>query len=455
MKNLILFIFAFFCLFQSSCKKEDWIEPVPSEIPQKLEGVWESEGYGYLLHVQNGVARIFDRTAISCIPKEYFFDGASEEVHTWPVILKKNGKEFIYQSSNILTSLRFFRLAELPVLCAGGGTSPSDDANLNFDVLWQTFKEHYAFFKERNVDWEALRERFRPMVTQDNLQPVLQEMLYHFQEDHVTLITSGDDFINRFDAGAFRTFDLFNRETNNTLSQPELKAYVAGEYEKIVGNVLGNYLNGNFNFGANQLIFWGTLEHNIGYLLIGQFAGYSEEELKEALTEALNALKDTDGMIIDIRGNLGGFDQFALEAAGRFINENQLAWTVRARSKYHFTPPQKVMVQATGPIQYTKPLVILTSLATSSAAELFAIALQQRQDTKLVGETTNGIFSTMLDKTLPNGWRFTLSNERVAGPDGTIYEAVGIPVDIQIPLPNLSERNEGIDPALEHYMDWF
>ena len=41
-------------------------------------------------------------------------------------------------------------------VCPNGLTDGSSDPVLNFDVFWETFDQHYAFFGERNVDWDAV-----------------------------------------------------------------------------------------------------------------------------------------------------------------------------------------------------------------------------------------------------------------------------------------------------------
>ncbi len=50
-------------------------------------------------------------------------------------------------------------------------------------------------------------------------------------------------------------------------------------------------------------------------------------------------------------------------------------------------------------------------ILTGSAAELFALATMSLPHIKRIGSTTTGAMSTALEKKLPNGWDFALSNE--------------------------------------------
>ena len=52
-----------------------------------------------------------------------------------------------------------------------------------------------------------------------------------------------------------------------------------------------------------------------------------------------------------------------------------------------------------------------------------------------IGEHTMGALSTTLDKTLPNGWLFSISNEIYMDNDGLAYENIGVPVDYEIEYP--------------------
>ena len=49
-----------------------------------------------------------------------------------------------------------------------------------------------------------------------------------------------------------------------------------------------------------------------------------------------------------------------------------------------------------------------------------------------IGSHTEGVFSDVLDKALPNGWEFGLSNEVYLDANGVNYESIGIPPNIKL-----------------------
>ena len=66
-----------------------------------------------------------------------------------------------------------------------------------------------------------------------------------------------------------------------------------------------------------------------------------------------------------------------------------------------------------------------------------------------MGEATQGALSDMLERALPNGFSYTLSNEYYLSPEGDWFEGVGIPVDIEVPTFTRAQREAGEDLALE------
>ena len=65
-----------------------------------------------------------------------------------------------------------------------------------------------------------------------------------------------------------------------------------------------------------------------------------------------------------------------------------------------------------------------------------------------IGENTQGVFSDVLGRRLPNGWRFGLPNEVFRTPEGTTFDGVGIPPDIVVPVFADEDVAAGKDPAL-------
>jgi C-terminal processing protease CtpA/Prc len=88
-----------------------------------------------------------------------------------------------------------------------------------------------------------------------------------------------------------------------------------------------------------------------------------------------------------------------------------------------------------------------------SAAETFTQALLNREPkVTRVGENTQGVFSDVLSRKLPNGWGFGLPNERFVT-DGKSYDGPGIPPDVAVPVFPKSDLDAGRDGAIEKALE--
>jgi C-terminal processing protease CtpA/Prc len=84
---------------------------------------------------------------------------------------------------------------------------------------------------------------------------------------------------------------------------------------------------------------------------------------------------------------------------------------------------------------------------TLSGGEKFAMALMGRTPrVTFVGENTQGVFSDIWGRKLPNGWTFGLPTELYLTPDGKSFDARGVPPDIRVPVypkDDLEKRRDG------------
>ena len=156
------------------------------------------------------------------------------------------------------------------------------------------------------------------------------------------------------------------------------------------------------------------------------------EGVSKIMDMLMRDLDATASIVIDIRFNGGGQDAVSFEILSRFISESKLQIaTQKLKYKDHFSPVLPLYIKGSTNA-YSKPLYVLTSPQTGSAAEAFAIATMAMNNVKRIGAPTAGAMSTALEKTLPIGWAFSISNEIYMDNQGTNYENIGIPVDYNL-----------------------
>ncbi|MGO9500243.1 MAG: S41 family peptidase [Streptosporangiaceae bacterium] len=202
---------------------------------------------------------------------------------------------------------------------------------------------------------------------------------------------------------------------------------------------------------------------HLGYLRISAFEGYvaqsrNVEGDSAVLGRALNAIfsraraHQLRGLIIDVRCNPGGNDALGLQIASRLTRVPYLAYTKRARDDSapgRYTRPQPIIVHPARDPIYGGPIALLTSDLTNSAAETFTQAMMGRARHPVrIGLATQGVFSDVLNRVLPDGILFGLPNEEYLTRTGHTFDNRGIPPDIRVPVFTPHDLTHGRDPDL-------
>jgi hypothetical protein len=126
------------------------------------------------------------------------------------------------------------------------------------------------------------------------------------------------------------------------------------------------------------------LPHNIGYLKLDWFA--EPEVCGESLVSAMKTLSRADGLVIDLRENSGGSPEMVKFLAGWLFDRPAFLWNPRESSEANMWTNSPMA----GSGLANKPVWVLTSPRTYSAAEEFAYNLKMLHRATLVGETTAG-----------------------------------------------------------------
>jgi len=226
----------------------------------------------------------------------------------------------------------------------------------------------------------------------------------------------------------------------------------------VLNTIEGHYIKGELDSAVLDKILWGDLGGGVGYLNVLQMTEYTgpdatpAEDLKSlgpVMDSVMESLADKQALVIDIRLNTGGYDHVALDIADRFVHQPRVAFTKKARWNDGFTPGQAYVSSPANDVPFTRPIVILTSSLTASAAENFLLAMHGLPHVTVVGETTVGVHSDILLRRLPNGWKFTLSNEVYEAADGTLFEGRGFVPDVEITSPRAEDLAAGRDFGIE------
>jgi carboxyl-terminal processing protease len=125
------------------------------------------------------------------------------------------------------------------------------------------------------------------------------------------------------------------------------------------------------------------LDNNLAYIRLYTFGDQTAPELRRYLTDLL--AKKPTGLILDLRGNGGGYLDSAIEVVSEFIKPGNVVMYEQYGDGTRTTYKAKVGGQAT-----EIPLVVLVNEGTASASEITAGAIQDMGRGKLVGVKSYG-----------------------------------------------------------------
>ena len=147
----------------------------------------------------------------------------------------------------------------------------------------------------------------------------------------------------------------------------------------------------NFELTRQHFVDFGRHPSGLGYIRIRSFNG--REQIADEFDHALEELRDTPGLLLDIRDNTGGFGQPRI--VGRLLGKRTLAGISYSKNgpRHSDLSRREKYLDPAGPWQYTKPIALLVNDLTGSAADLFACELRSAHRVVTVGTPTHGNLS--------------------------------------------------------------
>jgi carboxyl-terminal processing protease len=397
---------------------------------------------------------------------------------------------------------------------ATGGTphilSPREREQI-FEKVWKDVDEHYYDPEFGGVKWEEVHQRYLPLVqaAKDDKEfySLVDRMTAELHDAH-TRFSSPEQWENRkkhqgvsvgFRAGYVEgkvvVLDVF----------PESNAARAGVQPGMIVTTLDGQpiaerlveatprvlpsstervtklrILGNVFAGSLETPFAASLERANGYSFDVKFArqtltteprvtsakltsgyGYIRfDEFHPSLVKdfkaAVENLRATPGMILDLRRNRGGVGA-TLEAMATIFFDSKTLFERRMSRKQvtaserdgHRTEETQVFVGKKGEQIYPGPVVILVSEYSASATEVFAAGMQDSGRAKLVGSPSCGcVLGITHDRVMKGGGVLEISEVLWFSPKDRKLEGEGVIPDVNA-VPTIASLREKRDLVLE------
>jgi carboxyl-terminal processing protease len=420
------------------------------------DGIWVSRGNGWVLKSGNWQLQGYEETAISCLPRQDLLEFIQD--------IQVDGDILTVKAEGSITEYIFDKVTTPPGFCAQGITPYGNDYTRNalqvFDILVQTFQEHYPYFHLREIDdWRSftapIRKTLSPDSSNDELIDAFSSILLPLDDDSAFVATRR--------GGVQKSFPLytqFEQEFNDQNTEKKFDIYVNVQLRRWT-EIINQYMDGNLN-GQRESVLWGRFKDaNVGYInLFGQSLNPDGDDDKFFATfqAALESFTQNEALVLDIRGVEGdGSDVIALRLASYFSSESLPVFSKRAVNAAGFTDAVEHSTEPSATTQFEGKVILIASGATVGPSELFTMIMSQLPQVTILGRNTSGAIgaSDRLIRMLPNEWIFGLANHEYMTPDGAMYEKLGVPPDVVVDtdLLPLHERVIGIDSWLETALD--
>jgi hypothetical protein len=288
-----------------------------------------------------------------------------------------------------------------------------EDSTLNeedFNAAWERVNTIYPYFELKGINWDSIYIVYKSKAEQakgDEIYTVLIDMLGELKDMHAHVMTDGGMLIETY------------------LAPRWVKDKYA--YDPVV---VRNYFDKELKITGEGNIEYEIIPGNIGYIYIGSF---NVEYLSDPFNEALNYVKNTDALILDIRHNNGGSIDNAEAVVSRFITSTLEKPELYVLGVLSPLPP----IEPQGSFQYVNPAVVLINGVCVSAGDFFPEVMKQISTVTIVGDTTAGAsaassleFPAKYD--LPSGKKILVGTSDLRRYDGLPWEWIGVAPDILV-----------------------
>lgn len=288
-----------------------------------------------------------------------------------------------------------------------------------FNEVKELVASRYIYMDYKNVNWDALCNQYENQIVNSRNDNELFEniavLLENIKDGHLKII------------------DPINNKMRGWL--PE---YKVNWNLNAIARIVENYKV------INKYISIGNVE-NIGYIMINSWSINDEKDFDILKTILHNDFKDTDGLIIDVRMNEGGYAGYAVTFPREFTDGSSgeklpIGYIDIVKGPYdiEYDIPQSLIGIGFHPEEfgmpfYSKPVVVLTGNASASAAEYFIQAMISIYTVTTMGDTTRGCIGGPFRYPLNNNrWELQITEVAYKDINKRHIEDVGIVPDIYV-----------------------
>lgn len=367
--------------------------------------------------------------------------------------------------------------------------------------IWKFVRDKYVLFEERDVDWDKVREEYENIIDMNddiNITDLISEMLIRLNDPHTKLIIKNkfilpievccieDSFFiinNREEYSnlnpgmkitsvngipikelrdkvkykyKYKSDNLINMEVVRLITTSNVEASVRIEsgtiYDDLKYKPVESYLDTkDRSYTSNTIKFTSAVKfEDIGYIKVISFMSHN---LFEEFKESLNCLSDCKNLIIDIRGNLGGYINQALKFVSLFI-EKSIVIGYQENRLTGVIEELKVDPSDNSICNKFNQIVILSDNNTASSSEFIVLrAIKKYTNIKIIGTKSAGMPHSATVYNLSNGNVLLITTCKYLDENKSVILEEGINPNIEI-RNTIESLLKGVDNQLEYAINY-
>ena len=195
-------------------------------------------------------------------------------------------------------------------------------------------------------------------------------------------------------------------------------------------------------------VTWEDKGDGTAYIRLSRFAQDTNKEWESVVKELDGDMDQLDAIILDLRGNPGGFMQSSIHIAGEFYSGKTVLVQESATGERIDYPANRKR----GLFKDVPGVFVLIDEGSASAAEILAAALKEHRDAVLIGVTTFGKGTIQDAKDFDDGSGIHITTNKWLTPSKDWVHEVGLAPDIKVEFieDDINNNNDAqLNKALE------
>jgi carboxyl-terminal processing protease len=362
------------------------------------------------------------------------------------------------------------------------GAGTSDERLRVFDQVWRAIFDNYYDKQFRGIDWRSQREFFRPQVeaarSNSELYKIIRKMIGKLGDAHTRVYSPEDGFDRHRPAGTTvgvtvrriedKSVVVWVEQGTEAARQGIRPGYTVTQVDGISVDKMLERIRNDIGESSTQTalelqsydrLFSGSrdtpvvvtfadqegrlrpvtlvrrfieyqrrvivkkLPYKIGFIEITGFGPEVEKDFEIAMAE----VHGSQGLILDLRNNGGGFVTSVAQIASYFFPEEiSLGEFINRRG---YSTPRHTQKMRT---VYRGPVIVMVSSRSASGSEIFAAAMQERKRALIIGanQTTCGcLLGVSRTLKLLDGGKLNVSDTDFRTAMGRRIEGIGVKPD--------------------------